>query len=184
MASGPEKEKETPADDAGSPADAGASASGEIHSSEPVPPANPSGTLSADDPAPSAESAPAASEQLGLPGLPEETASSGPPTDSGHPTGEYDQYHDEYHEEHHYNDYDEYHPDEYHQDGHHDDYHYHDNHYEDPQHSAYRRAGGAAAATAAASGPLDQRSVPDYEPELDEDGNPYGGPVKPFLDHL
>lgn len=127
---------------------------------------------------------PADAEQLGLPGLPADDDVTDPHQDPHHDEyhhDEYDQYHDEYHEEHHYHDYGE--DDEHHGD-HHDDYHYHDNHYDDPRHSAYRRGARAALATTAGSGPLDQRSVPDYEPELDEDGNPYGGPVKPFLDHL
>ncbi len=118
------------------------------------------------------------SEQLalpGLPGLPEKAAAE--EVDPHH--DDYDQYHDEYHEE-------DYHHDEHHGDAHHEDYYegYHDDHddgqHDDPQHDAYE--GNAVAA--ASRLPLDQRSVPDYEPELDEFGNEYGGPVKPFLDHL
>ena len=108
------------------------------------------------------------SEQLALPGMPEKSATK--ESDPDH-HDEHDQYHDEYHEE----NYD-------HDDEHHDDYYegYHDDH-PDPHH-----ADGAlvVAGTAASQLPLDQRSLPECEPDLDDDGNPYGGPVKPFLDHL
>ena len=186
MASGPEKDKETPADDASSVKDAGASASGESTVAKPASePDDPQTALTQPAEPEAAQSTADASgpdeadnvEQLGLPGMPAESKIEDPHDDEHHHE-DYDQYHDEFHEEH-YHDHGEY--DEHHHGDHHEDYHYHDHHYDDPQHSAYRRA---AAATAAASGPLDQRNIPDYEPELDDEGNPYGGPVKPFLDHL
>lgn len=126
------------------------------------------------------------SEQMALPGMPEQPAEDvdhDPHHDDPHHQDEdHEGYHDEYQDDHYYHDENG----EYHHDEHHDDHHYdgyHDDHAE-PQHSAYDRAQSAALTTGARSGPLDQNSVPDYEPELDEFGNPYGGPVKPFLDHL
>jgi len=126
------------------------------------------------------------SEQMALPGMPEEPAKEVDQDphqdDPDHHDGDHDGYHDEYQDDHYYHDENG----EYHHDEHHDDHHYvgyHDEH-SDGQHSAYDRAKSAALTTGARSGPLDQNSVPDFEPELDEFGNPYGGPVKPFLDHL
>ena len=115
-------------------------------------------------------------EQLALPGMPEP-----PPEDPHH--DDHEGYHDEYQDDHYYDEYhhDEHHHDEYHHDEHHDDHHYAGYHNE-PHHDAYRSSGSYV--------PLDQRNVAgaesdsDWEQDLDEDGNPYGGPVKPFLDHL
>ena len=176
MASGPDKDNENLEDDASPSVEAGGSASEGLESEK-----REEGIAPSAEPDASATGV-AESHLARVPGNSEEPAVEDPHSEDSH-HGEYDQYHDPYHEEH----YEDHHAgeDDYHGEhgDFHDDYHYHDHHYDDPQHSAYR-AGGAALASAAAAGPLDQRSVPDYEPELDEDGNPYGGPVKPFLDHL
>ena len=127
------------------------------------------------------------SEQLALPGMPEEPAEEIDRDDLYHHDEDHDGYHDEYHDDHyHHDEHGEYHHDEYHHDEHHDDHHYDGYHNEkDPEHFAYNPVAGTALSTGSNRRPLDQQSVPDdYEPELDEFGNPYGGPVKPFLDHL
>ncbi|MGB0582831.1 MAG: twin-arginine translocase subunit TatC [Limisphaerales bacterium] len=109
-------------------------------------------------------------EQLAFPGMPES-----PPEDPHH--DDHEGYHDEYQDDHYY---DEYHHDEHHHEEHHNDDHYPGFH-NDTQHDAYRSGNYV---------PLDQRNVAGAEPDsgweqdLDDEGNPYGGPVKPFLDHL
>ena len=119
--------------------------------------------------------------------MPEEPAEEIDRDDLYHHDEDHDGYHDEYHDDHyHHDEHGEYHHDEYHHDEHHDDHHYDGYHNEkDPEHFAYNPVAGTALSTGSNRRPLDQQSVPDdYEPELDEFGNPYGGPVKPFLDHL
>ena len=175
---------ETPADDpSAASATEESKAAAEAKASEPA--------ASSESPAAetAAEEVDPDSEQLALPGMPEEPKKIDPDNDPYHDDphhhDDYDQYHDEYHEEHYHHDeyHDEYHHDEEHNDGHYEGFHanpYHD----DQRHSAYNQ-GLTTGAAAASRVPLDQRSVTEeYEPELDEHGNPYGGPVKPFLDHL
>ena len=84
----------------------------------------------------------------------------------------HDSYQDEYHDDHYA--YHEEHHDEYH-DSHHYDYHddqHGDSHHDDPH--AYS-AGGHGSGT-----PDDPGDADDF----DDEGKPYGGPIKPFLDHL
>tara|TARA_Y100001934_G_scaffold279481_1_gene383347 strand:- start:298 stop:1905 length:1608 start_codon:yes stop_codon:yes gene_type:complete len=133
-------------------------------------------------------------EQLALPGMPEPEPEIDPHHDDPYHHNEYhdeydDPYHHDYHEEHYHHDdpeHDDARYDGHHKDDHHNNYHYHDDHYDQSRsHRAY--TAGSTAMAAQDRRPLDQRSFPENEePELDldEDGNPYGGPVKPFLDHL
>ncbi len=92
-----------------------------------------------------------------------------------------DPHHDEYNDDHYgYHEGDEYHHgehgeyhDPYHEEYHHDDQHG-DPHHDDPHAYSSSHYGGGV--------PDDPDD--DFSPEYDDDGNPYGGPVKPFLDHL
>jgi sec-independent protein translocase protein TatC len=138
----------------------------------------------------------ASGEQLALPGLPatpavDPTEEVDPHHDDPDHQGEHhdeydDPYHNDYHEEHYHHDDPEHndeHHDGYHKDDPNNNYNYHDDHYQPPQ----RAYAAGSTLPARDNRPLDQRSFPDggeEEVDVDEDGNPYGGPVKPFLDHL
>lgn len=204
MAAAPEREDSKHEAIASSPDGTGSSASVEPVAGESPAPAEPAPVpRSESSPAPesptgdeAAEPAPdeshpsgTATEQLSLPGMPEAPTSTSLETGAEHDVLDHDPHHDDPH--HHEHDYDQYH-DEYHQEPYHDHhagehqdgYHHDDYHHgpDDPYHSEAHTAGGLA--TAAASTAVTRRRRPESADDPEEPEEEYGGPVKPFLDHL
>ena len=83
------------------------------------------------------------------------------------------------------------HDDPYHHDYEHEDHHAHDHHHDDPYYHAHEEYQGEAPQSTYSSVTVPRSEEfdggnggNDHEPDLDEDGSEYGGPIKSFLEHM